>query len=142
MICQQYISKPFLIDGFKFDLRIYVVVTSCDPLRIFVYKDGLGRFTTVRYTEPSGNNLVRYTEPFREGSCFILVLKKKQILNSIRFLKRGPAYLLKGANEISLTSELVLSTFMQSDSFFYYIFVLKLFNNYWIVSSTVTLTSL
>ncbi|XP_052528604.1 tubulin polyglutamylase TTLL13-like isoform X2 [Tympanuchus pallidicinctus] len=48
MICQQYISKPFLIDGFKFDMRVYVLVTSCDPLRIFVYKEGLARFATMR----------------------------------------------------------------------------------------------
>ncbi|KFP49231.1 Tubulin polyglutamylase TTLL13, partial [Cathartes aura] len=57
MICQQYISKPFLIDGFKFDMRIYVLVTSCDPLRIFVYKEGLARFATTRYIDPSSRNL-------------------------------------------------------------------------------------
>ncbi|KFW93209.1 Tubulin polyglutamylase TTLL13, partial [Phalacrocorax carbo] len=57
MICQQYISKPFLIDGFKFDMRIYVLVTSCDPLRIFVYKEGLARFATMRYIDPSSRNL-------------------------------------------------------------------------------------
>ena len=58
MVCQQYVSKPFLIDGFKFDLRVYVLVTSCDPLRIFVYEDGLGRFATMKYLDPSANNLV------------------------------------------------------------------------------------
>ncbi|XP_030312906.1 tubulin polyglutamylase TTLL6 [Calypte anna] len=57
MICQQYISKPFLIDGFKFDMRIYVLVTSCDPLRIFVYEEGLARFATMRYIDPSSKNL-------------------------------------------------------------------------------------
>lgn len=57
MVCQQYVSKPFLIDGFKFDLRVYVLVTSCDPLRIFVYDDGLGRFATVKYVDPSNSNL-------------------------------------------------------------------------------------
>lgn len=58
MVCQQYVSKPFLIDGFKFDLRVYVLVTSCDPLRIFVYEDGLGRFATLKYMEPSNHNVV------------------------------------------------------------------------------------
>ncbi|NWW44313.1 TTL13 polyglutamylase, partial [Pedionomus torquatus] len=57
MICQQYIAKPFLIDGFKFDMRIYVLVTSCDPLRIFIYKEGLARFATMRYIDPSSRNL-------------------------------------------------------------------------------------
>ncbi|XP_063781905.1 tubulin polyglutamylase TTLL13 [Pseudophryne corroboree] len=57
MICQQYITKPFLIGGYKFDLRIYVLVTSCEPLRIFIYKEGLARFATMTYTEPSLNNL-------------------------------------------------------------------------------------
>uniref|UniRef100_G3WJW3 Tubulin tyrosine ligase like 6 n=1 Tax=Sarcophilus harrisii TaxID=9305 RepID=G3WJW3_SARHA len=57
MICQLYISKPFIIDGFKFDLRIYVLVTSCDPLRIFVYKEGLARFATTSYSNPSSDNL-------------------------------------------------------------------------------------
>uniref|UniRef100_A0A8D0GB96 Tubulin tyrosine ligase like 13 n=1 Tax=Sphenodon punctatus TaxID=8508 RepID=A0A8D0GB96_SPHPU len=57
LICQQYISKPFLIDGFKFDMRIYVLVTSCEPLKIFVYEEGLARFATMRYIEPSSGNL-------------------------------------------------------------------------------------
>ncbi|VFV40748.1 tubulin polyglutamylase ttll13 [Lynx pardinus] len=57
MICQQYISKPFLIDGFKFDIRIYVLITSCDPLRIFMYEEGLARFATMPYAEPNNSNL-------------------------------------------------------------------------------------
>ncbi len=56
---KKFISfQPFLLDGFKFDLRVYVAVTSCDPFRIFVYKDGLARFTTQQYEEPSHSNCV------------------------------------------------------------------------------------
>ncbi|XP_034947794.1 tubulin polyglutamylase ttll6-like isoform X2 [Chelonus insularis] len=55
-ICQVYLSKPFLLDGFKFDLRVYVLITSCDPLRIYVYNDGLVRFATCRYKEPTNQN--------------------------------------------------------------------------------------
>ncbi|CAF3548920.1 unnamed protein product [Rotaria sordida] len=55
-VVQVYVNRPFLIDGYKFDLRVYVAVTCCDPFRIFVYKDGLARFTTQHYEEPSNTN--------------------------------------------------------------------------------------
>ncbi|XP_067101264.1 tubulin polyglutamylase ttll6 [Osmerus mordax] len=57
LICQVYVSRPFIIDGYKFDLRIYVLVTSCDPFRIFMYKEGLARFCTSQYNEPTNGNV-------------------------------------------------------------------------------------
>jgi len=45
----KYIWNPFLIDGYKFDIRIYVVITSIMPLRIFIYEEGLVRFATEKY---------------------------------------------------------------------------------------------
>ncbi|XP_053703538.1 tubulin polyglutamylase ttll6 isoform X1 [Synchiropus splendidus] len=57
MICQVYISRPLIIDGYKFDLRIYVLVTSCDPFRIFMFEEGLVRFCTNKYNEPTHCNV-------------------------------------------------------------------------------------
>lgn len=57
LIVQTYLSRPCLIDGYKFDLRVYVLVTSADPLRVFIYQDGLARFATEPYQDPKEGNL-------------------------------------------------------------------------------------
>ncbi|TNJ29211.1 Tubulin tyrosine ligase-like 4 [Giardia muris] len=55
-VLQQYISDPLLVNGFKFDLRIYVLITSTDPLIFYIYNEGLGRFATRRYRAPTLKN--------------------------------------------------------------------------------------
>ena len=56
-IRRSYIDKPLLLDGFKFDLRLYVLVTSVNPLRVYMYRDGLVRLCTKPYVAPKKGNL-------------------------------------------------------------------------------------
>ncbi|KAJ0063116.1 hypothetical protein NL108_012575, partial [Boleophthalmus pectinirostris] len=55
ILVSRYIHNPLLIDDFKFDMRLYVLVTSYDPLLIYVYEEGLARFATVKYDRTSKN---------------------------------------------------------------------------------------
>jgi len=50
-IVQRYVPNPLLIGGRKFDMRIYVVVLSYDPLKVYINDEGLTRFATDAYTE-------------------------------------------------------------------------------------------
>ena len=56
-VVQEYIARPFLIDKMKFDLRLYVLVLGVEPLRIFLFKDGLARLATYAYQKPTDNNM-------------------------------------------------------------------------------------
>ena len=49
-VVQEYIDKPLLLDGKKFDLRIYVLLLCADPLEIYVFAEGLVRLATNNYT--------------------------------------------------------------------------------------------
>ena len=48
-LAQRYLHSPYLIDGKKFDLRIYVLVAGVDPLRVYIHSEGLTRISTADY---------------------------------------------------------------------------------------------
>ena len=56
MIAQRYIERPFLIGGYKWDLRIYVLMVGGVDLRFYLFKEGLVRFSTEKYTLGSFSN--------------------------------------------------------------------------------------
>uniref|UniRef100_A0A1A8II19 Tubulin--tyrosine ligase-like protein 5 n=1 Tax=Nothobranchius kuhntae TaxID=321403 RepID=A0A1A8II19_NOTKU len=55
ILVSRYVNNPLLIDEFKFDVRLYVLVTSYDPILIYVYEEGLARFATVKYDQTPTN---------------------------------------------------------------------------------------
>ena len=56
-VVQEYLSEPLLLEDLKFDLRIYVVLKSLEPLEIYIYNEGLARFCTEPYEPPTIKNM-------------------------------------------------------------------------------------
>lgn len=57
VVIQEYIANPLLLDGYKFDLRLYVLVTSFNPLEAFFYDEGFVRICTRQYEDADLTNL-------------------------------------------------------------------------------------
>lgn len=49
-VVQRYLQYPLLIGGKKFDMRLYALVTSFSPLKVYIYRRGFARFTNSRYS--------------------------------------------------------------------------------------------
>lgn len=60
MIVQRYIHNPLLVGGYKFDLRIYVVIMGTNPISAFVCDEGLARFCTEKYEQPTKENFKQF----------------------------------------------------------------------------------
>ena len=50
-VISRYIDNPLLMGGKKFDMRLYVLVTSFRPLKVYLFKLGFCRFCTVKYDD-------------------------------------------------------------------------------------------
>jgi hypothetical protein len=49
-LISKYVTNPHLINGKKYDLRIYVLVTGLKPLKIYINKEGLARISAQKFT--------------------------------------------------------------------------------------------
>ena len=57
IIIQSYIERPFLVSGYKFDIRCYIVVRSFHPLVVYIHNEGLARFATEKYDTLDYSNM-------------------------------------------------------------------------------------
>lgn len=60
LVVQRYVRNPYLINGTKFDLRLYALVTSFDPLKVYLFPDGLVRFASNKYSQECEDLSDRY----------------------------------------------------------------------------------
>ena len=49
-VIQKYIERPLTLNNYKFDLRLFIVVTSFHPLEAFIYRDGFARISSSIYS--------------------------------------------------------------------------------------------
>lgn len=56
-IVQEYVHRPLLLEGKKFDLRVYVLLTSIRHPSIFIFNEGLVRICTEAYETPNEENV-------------------------------------------------------------------------------------
>ena len=59
-LVSKYLSKPHLLRGYKYDLRIYIVVTCYEPLKAYIFQDGLVRLATQPYSTAKGSLKKRF----------------------------------------------------------------------------------
>jgi len=86
LVVQRYVARPYLINDTKFDLRLYVLVTSVNPLRIYLYDDGLVRFASNKYSN----------ESTKVGDVFTHLTNYSINKNSATYLSNEDSHLAQG----------------------------------------------
>lgn len=66
-IASNYIDNPHLINGYKYDFRVFALVTSFNPLKVYIYQDGLVCFCSEAYST-SGLCIKNRTSHFTNNS--------------------------------------------------------------------------
>ncbi len=54
---QEYMDQPHTIDGHKYVLRLYVLITSVEPLRVYLYQEGSAKLASEPYDADDPDNI-------------------------------------------------------------------------------------
>jgi tubulin monoglycylase TTLL15 len=78
---QEFIENPLLVDGFAFDLGVYVLVTSLNPLRIYRFKEEvLLRFCPKLYHPFDPNDIDKYVIYESQQTIIEIPSLRRQVL--------------------------------------------------------------
>jgi hypothetical protein len=55
-VVQRYVS-PYVLSGYKFDFRFYILIATLRPFTVYIYREGLARFCTHVYAAPTRETL-------------------------------------------------------------------------------------
>ena len=61
LVVQQYIDPPLLVEGRKFDFRMYMLIARCKPIRAFLFQDYYARLSLNQYDLEDSNLLTHLT---------------------------------------------------------------------------------
>lgn len=87
-VVSKYLDDPFLIEGKKFDLRLYCLVTSYRPLKCYMFKQGFCRVCAYNYSNDNLDNMFVH-------------------LTNVAIQKQGKNYNAKHGNKWSLDNFLL-----------------------------------
>ena len=114
-IAQLYIN-PYLINGYKFDFRFYLLISSLEPFSAFIYKEGIARFCTTPFSPPSKSNKNQNFVHLTNTAINISSLKTPDEFTKLssEILKQFGSYQTLIWEEIKNISGLVLSAIYPS----------------------------
>jgi tubulin polyglutamylase TTLL2 len=78
-VIQRYLADPLLIGGYKFHMRIHLLITNLDPLQAFVQENGQCLFATKPYTMASKTFGASFDPPIHvTNMCLNATAKNKE----------------------------------------------------------------
>ena len=82
VIVQRYVRNPLLIGQYKWDMRVYVLVTCFHPLTVYVYREGLARFGTDVFDLTDLNNKYSHLTNFSINKFSIAHNVRKEVVGA------------------------------------------------------------